>query len=84
MTAKLLALKIVEFCGFLYNLVCPIPKQSEFDDYIGASISTCLELHKSLPADEHFLIFLTGQEQSLSKRLFFIYFDIPSNIGHIW
>ena len=45
------------------NNVCPIPKQSEFDDYIGASISTCLELHKSHPPNEHFLIFLTGQKR---------------------
>jgi len=37
--------------------------QSEFDDYIGASISTCLELHKSHPPNEHFLIFLTGQDE---------------------
>ena len=35
----------------------------DFDDYIGAAISTVLSLHSTLPPNEHFLVFLTGQDE---------------------
>jgi HrpA-like RNA helicase len=35
----------------------------EYDDYIGASISTILALHQQLPLNDHFLVFLTGQDE---------------------
>ena len=35
----------------------------DVDDYLGSSISTVLSLHQSVPMDEHFLVFLTGQEE---------------------
>jgi len=34
-----------------------------FDDYIGATLSTILSLHSKLPIAESFLVFLTGQDE---------------------
>lgn len=36
---------------------------ADVDDYLGTSISTVLNLHQNVPMDEHFLVFLTGQEE---------------------
>ena len=36
---------------------------NEVDDYIGAAISTVLSLHSNVPPEEHFLVFLTGQDE---------------------
>jgi len=35
----------------------------DYDDYTGAAISTVLSLHSRLPLIEHFLVFLTGQDE---------------------
>ena len=34
-----------------------------YDDYIGATLSTILSLHSKLPISESFLVFLTGQDE---------------------
>ena len=35
----------------------------DVDDYVSTTISTVLSLHQSVPMDEHFLVFLTGQDE---------------------
>ena len=47
-----------------------------YDDYIGATLSTILSLHSKLPIAESFLVFLTGQDEIEGKG-FMCRYDIP-------
>ena len=45
------------------NRVRTFKSLENYDDYIGATLSTILSLHSKLPIAESILVFLTGQDE---------------------
>ncbi|KAK2719544.1 hypothetical protein QYM36_005128 [Artemia franciscana] len=53
---------VIFIAGRQYSININYAKNSQ-DDYAFSTVATVFQLHRELPADHHFLVFLTGQDE---------------------